>query len=294
MIELRHLRYFLEVAKQQHVTRAAETLHITQSTLSHQLHQLEEHLGTPLFDRVGRGLQLTEAGETFMQYAARALLEVEAGQFAIDELHSLARGRLRIGVIDTYTNTLLPSLIARFAQTYPGIHMVIDDLPASLIEQKVAGGELDIGIAFAPTTRPDVLAEPLFSEELVLVVRDDHPYAQRRRIHASDLGAIPVVVQTARFSSRGIIDQNLGSFIKGNIRLEMGSIRAMLHTVRLGDMAAIVFERAVQDAQGLVKVPIQPKITRTAAIIWPQGRSRSAAAGKFASAIADGASQWAE
>jgi LysR family cyn operon transcriptional activator len=84
MIELRHLRYFLEVARHEHVSRAADALHVTQSTLSHQITQLEALLGTQLFDRIGRGIQLTDAGRTFSDYARRAL-EVDEGQ-----LHSTA------------------------------------------------------------------------------------------------------------------------------------------------------------------------------------------------------------
>src|SRR3569833_2762248 len=99
MLELRHLRYFLTVAELQHVTRAAEALHVTQSTLSHQIRQLEEQLGTELFDRVGRGVQLTQAGRLFRSFAQRALDEVDAGRTALDELGKLLRGTLRIGVI---------------------------------------------------------------------------------------------------------------------------------------------------------------------------------------------------
>lgn len=286
MIELRHLRYFLETARQRHMTRAADALHVTQSTLSHQMRQLEELLGVALFDRLGRGVRLTEAGETFMAFATRAVLEVEEGKTALEELQSLTRGRLRIGVIHTYNATVLPPVIAQFGAQYPGVHIVIDDLPASVIERDVANGDLDLGIAFSPAMRDTVMTEPLFSEQLVLVVRRDHPFARLPEVPADRLSELELAVQTARFSSRTLIDQRLGSRIKKQIRMEMSSIDAMLHTIRLRGMAAIVFERAVKKDESLARIPIvRPKVARTAALLWHAGRTRSAAATKMAKAI---------
>lgn len=286
MIELRHLRYFLETARQHHVTRAAAALHVTQSTLSHQVRQLEERLGVTLFDRLGRGVRLTEAGETFMAFATRAVLEVEEGKIALEELQSLVRGRLRIGVIHTYNATVLPPVIAQFGMQYPGVHIVVDDLPASVIERDVANGDLDLGIAFSPATHETVVTEPLFSERLVLVVRRDHPFARLRGVPAERLSELDLAVQTARFSSRTLIDQRLGNRIRKRIRMEMSSIDAMLHTIRLRGMAAIVFERAVKKDESLVCIPIvRPKVARTAALLWHAGRTRSAAATKMAKAI---------
>ncbi|KAF1046744.1 LysR substrate-binding domain-containing protein [Xylophilus sp.] len=286
MVELRHLRYFVEVARQQHVTRAAEALHVTQSTLSHQLRQLEDLLGTALFDRVGRGVQLTEAGETFLSFATRALLEVEGGATALQELGSLARGRLRLGVIHTYNATLLPPVVARFAAAFPGVHLAIEDLPGLTIENGVANGELDLGIAFAGPVRDDVVSEPLFSEELVLAVPTGHPCAGQREIAAAQLAGLRLAAQTGRFSSRRLIDQALGRWIAGAIHLEMSSIEAMLRTVRLGNLAAVLFERAVPSSAELLRLPIrQPTVRRTAALLWHAGRTRSAAAKRLAGEI---------
>lgn len=286
MVELRHLRYFLAVARLQHVTRAAEELHITQSTLSHQLQQLEEGLGVALFDRVGRGVALTEAGELFVAFAARALAEVEEGKAAIGELLSLTRGRLRIGVIHTYNATLLPPIVAEFVQRYPGVHIAIEDLPASEVERAVAEGELDLGIAFAPAAREDVVAEELFSERLVLVLRSDHPLAGLEQVPAARLAGLDLALQTKRFSSRNLIDQALGKWIQTGIRIEMSSIGAMLETIRLQGMAAIIFEGAMLKDVGLVQIPIiEPSVTRTGALIWHARRTQATAAKMMAEAI---------
>ena len=287
MIELRHLRYFLEVARHEHVSRAADALHVTQSTLSHQITQLEALLGTQLFDRIGRGIQLTDAGRTFSDYARRALEEVDEGQFALDGLRDLVRGRVRIGAIHTYNTTLLPAVIAEFAQTYPGIHISVEDLPAPDIAAQVGSGALHLGLSFATPGRADVEVEPLFSERLMLVVRDDHPLARRKSVSARMLAGLRLTVQTERFLSRRIINAQLGTWIADNIWLEMSSIDAMLETIRLqGQTAAILFERTIGRESGLRQIEIvQPGVTRTAAIIWRSGRARSRAATEIAAAV---------
>jgi LysR family transcriptional regulator, cyn operon transcriptional activator len=287
MIELRHLRYFLEVARHEHITRAAQALHVTQSTLSHQIVQLEALLGTPLFDRVGRGLQLTDAGRTFSDYARRALEEVEEGRYALDGLRDLLRGRVRIGVIHTYNTTLLPPAIAEFTQSYPGIHVSIEDMPAPEVAAMVASGAIHLGLSFATPGYPDVDTEELFSERLMLVVRDDHPLAGNSSVHAEALSRLRLAVQTERFLSRRMIDAELGQWIDGSIWLEMSSIDAMLATIRLqGQTAALLFERAISESSGLRQIEIvQPQVTRTAAILWRNRRARSRAATEIAAAV---------
>src|SRR6185503_19125413 len=100
-IELRHLRYFLAVAETAHFTKAAAKLHVTQPTLSHQIRELEGQLRLSLFDRVGRRVKLTAAGETLLPHARRVVRELVAAQTALDELHGLKRGVLKVGIMQT-------------------------------------------------------------------------------------------------------------------------------------------------------------------------------------------------
>src|SRR5436190_9442869 len=100
-IELRHLRYFLAVAEEEHFTRAAAKLHVTQPTLSHQIRELEGQLNLPLFDRAGRRVKLTAAGEMLLPHARRVVRELAAAQTALDELHGLKRGVLKVGIVQT-------------------------------------------------------------------------------------------------------------------------------------------------------------------------------------------------
>ncbi|MCZ6770566.1 MAG: LysR family transcriptional regulator, partial [Proteobacteria bacterium] len=113
-IKLRQLQYFLAVADSLHFSRAAEQLSATQPTLSHQIAQLESHLGAVLFDRVGKRVRLTEAGLVLRDFAVRALKELEAGCVALNELEGLLRGSLSIGSIQSFSRALLPPVLGAF------------------------------------------------------------------------------------------------------------------------------------------------------------------------------------
>jgi LysR family cyn operon transcriptional activator len=115
-MELRHLRYFLKIAETSSFTQAAKALNITQPTLSHQIKQLEEEIGTPLFDRAGRTVQLTAQGAVFKTCAEGALREIEQGLTALSELEGLVRGTVTIGVFRSFSSSLLPPVLARFSR----------------------------------------------------------------------------------------------------------------------------------------------------------------------------------
>ncbi len=282
-MEMRQLRYFLEVARLEHVTRAAATLHVTQSTLSHQLRQLEEELGTPLFDRVGRQIQLTQAGRLFAKFAARALRDIEDGQLALQSLNGLQSGNLRVGVITTYTHALLPQAILAFNSRYPGIHLQIEDMPATRIADQVMSGALDLGLAFTVAESPGLEAEPLFSERLVLLVGPNHPLAERKSVQGKDLATLDMALQSKQYASRQLIDRDLIRYFRGNVRIELDSVQTMQMIVAQSNLACILFEGAVLPLPGLRAIPItSPKVVRTAALLWARDRFRSAASEEFA------------
>lgn len=286
MIELRHLRYFLQVASLQHLTRASEALNVTQSTLSHQLRQLEGFLDVQLFDRVGRGLRLTEAGEIFRSYASRALEAVDDGGSALEELHGLLRGRLRIGVIDTYNTILLPPILAEFIASYPGVSILTESSTAGRIESGLVRGELDMAFSFKSDLYTEIKSEPLFREELVLVVGDKHPMRSIGSISASEIVGLRLAAQPEQFASRRLINEALGPLLGDNIKLEMDSIGAMLETAHLANVGALLFERAVPNVPWLKIIRFRDrKVSRTAALLWPLRRTRSPATLRLAEAI---------
>lgn len=292
-MDLRQLRYFIAVANTQHMTRAAEQLHVTQSTLSHQIRQMEEALGTALFDRIGRGIRLTEAGELFREFAQRALMELESGVNALAELDHVLRGQLRVGVIHTINSSLVPPVISRFVAEHSGVMVTVDEMSGVDIEEGIVRGRLDLGIGFAPATSEDVLAEPLFDEKIVLIVPKGAASADRRMMRASELSRFKLALMSSRFMTRRLIDAAYGQYIAGNITLEMNSIEALLATVRCGGLSTILNERALLHEGDLVKIAItDPGTVRTAALLWHRERYRGAAARRFAAMFTAAIKGW--
>src|SRR5262245_25565635 len=162
-IELRHLRYFLAVAEEQHFTRAAGKLHVTQPTLSHQIRELEGQLNLSLFDRVGRGVRLTAAGEMLLPHVRRVVHELVEAQTALNELHGLKRGALKVGIVQTVNACVIPEIVARFSAAHPGINVTCTEMAVAEIENDLESGRLDVGISFLPPTRKNLVGQKLFA-----------------------------------------------------------------------------------------------------------------------------------
>ena len=286
-MEIRQLRYFLDIARTEHLTLSASNLFVTQSTLSHGVRQLEQELGVALFDRVGRGLRLSQAGMAFREHAARCIKELEAGRMALSELSGLQSGRLTVGVFPTFLNTLMPATVAAFTQAYPGVSVEVRDLRAGAIEEQVLKGELDFGIAFHPAAHEGIEAEHLFEERLMLVVAPGHALAKRRGIELERLGDVPLALLPRNFATRRLIDEHLqAAGVKPLVKVEIESVEALIGVCRASLLASIVPERAALQAPDLKALALRsPQIVRQAGILWRRGSSRSAAAREFAALL---------
>ncbi|EDP7825802.1 TPA_asm: LysR family transcriptional regulator, partial [Listeria monocytogenes] len=120
-MELRQLKYFMEVARVEHMTKASENLHVAQSAVSRQITKLEEELGVHLFDRVGRNMQLTSVGQDFLKQAAIALNELQKAEALVTEYTDPAKGTVRVGLPNSLSTKVLPSVISTFREKYPQI-----------------------------------------------------------------------------------------------------------------------------------------------------------------------------
>jgi LysR family cyn operon transcriptional activator len=288
-MELRHLRYFLAVAETLHFGQAAEQLHISQPTLSQQVSQLESELRVALFDRLGRRVQLTDAGELFRIHARRVLQEVEEAKVALDELEGLQSGRLCLGVVQTASAYLIPSAVSRFAKAYPGVVLRIEDLSADQIEEELVQGRLHLGISFLPPTAPTIEAQALCDEELVLIVTADHRLARRTRLPVRELDGEALVLQPDSFSPRRLFEEAARSVgLWPRVVVEMNSIEGILATVRGMGGATVLPSMAVARMAGdLRQITLtDPTPRRKLGQLWRRGSYRSRAALRFVEHIA--------
>jgi LysR family cyn operon transcriptional activator len=290
MIELRHLRYFLALAEALHFTKAAAKLHVTQPTLSHQIRQLEGQLNLALFDRVGRRVKLTAAGETLLPHARRVSRELEEAQCALLELHGLQRGELKVGIVHTVNACVIPEVVARFSAAHPGIRVTCSELSVHDIEAGLEAGHLDLGISFLPAQRPLIDGEKLFTEELVAVLPAKHAWQGRRQLTVAELATQPLVLLSSHYCTRQLIDRAFAQArICPRVQVEMNSVESILSTVRQGALVSILPLLALcQRENGLVSVPLtKPKPRRSVGLLWMKGAHRRVAAEAFARVAAE-------
>jgi LysR family transcriptional regulator, cyn operon transcriptional activator len=285
MIELRHLRYFLAVAEAAHFTKAASLLHVSQPTLSHQIRQLEGQLNLALFDRIGRRVKLTSAGEVLLPHARRVLRELEEAQSALSELHGLKRGELKVGIVQTVNACVIPEIVARFSAAHSGIKITCAELSVNDIEAGLESGRLDLGISFLPAQRLLIEGEKLFTEELVAVLPEKHAWQKRRQLTIAELATQPLVLLSSQYCTRQLVDRAFTQArVRPRIQVEMNSVESILATVREGVLMSVLPSLAMcRRDTGLVALPlVKPTPRRNVGLLWMKGAHRRVAAQAFA------------
>ncbi len=244
IVNLNHLAVFHAVAETGGVVRGAERLHITQPAVSKQIKELEAALGVPLFDRLGRGVHLTPAGETLAAYARRLFaIEAEAEQ-AIAEFKGLKRGRLAVGASTTVGIYLLPEVLGTFRREYPGIELRLEVGNTEAIQRQVRENMLDVGLIEGAATHPAELEATLFQEdELVAIVAPEHPLlASDQPVAAARFCAEPFLLRETGSGTRDVMERALAA--RGlritNPVMSLGSTEAIKRAVAAGIGVAFV------------------------------------------------------
>src|SRR5512133_1148541 len=182
MIELRHLRYFVAVAEELHFGRAAQRLHIAQPGLSQQIQALESELGVSLLARTRRRVELTAAGQVFLDEGRRALAQVERAENLTRRAASGEIGRLTIGGTESATWVVLPELLRDFRRRYPNVDLAIREMPSPLQLEALRNGEIDVGFVRPPVGTDGLVARTILEERLGILLPKAHPLAKRSEI----------------------------------------------------------------------------------------------------------------
>lgn len=183
------LRIFVAVAERQHVTRAAEALHMAQSAVSAAVAALEARYGVRLFERVGRGIELTEAGQIFLEEARAVLVRAEAAELALTELGGLARGTLSIMASQTISSYWLPRRLVDFRRAHPGVALRLSIGNTAQVAAAVKDGSVELGFVEGAVEDPLLRSEDVASDQLVVVVAAEHPWAEAAPTTAAGLVA---------------------------------------------------------------------------------------------------------
>lgn len=238
---LEQLRIFLAVAEQLHFTRAAETLYITQPAVSAAIQTLEAEYSVKLFHRIGRRIEITNAGYLLQIEAQKILEQVAFAERQLRELNNLQRGELKIGCSLTIGNYWLPDKISRFKQQYPGIHVCCVLGNAEEIAEDTALGRFDLGLVTGEvklSLQEHLQQEVVGREHLQIVVGQNHPWFKQPTILADHLSTSVWVMREAGSGAQQMFEQALQRW---KVELPL-SIALVLNT---SEMVKAVVERGV-------------------------------------------------
>ncbi len=209
MINLERLRVFHAVAQTGSFTRAAEVLHLTQPGISKHIRHLEDELGTPLFDRMGRKVSLTQPGEILFQTALEVIGAVLTAEQRIQELTGLRNGRLRLGASFPIALYVLPRVLADFRKQHPAIDVTLAISTSANIEAKVLANRVDLGLVSHDVHHPKLVSRQFMTDELVVIVPANHAWASRRRIRVQELVGQTFIVAARGAGTRSVVDERL-------------------------------------------------------------------------------------
>lgn len=245
-MELRQLRTFRTAAERGSFVRAAEELRYAQPTVTLHIRQLEKAFGSRLFVRKGKKMRLTEAGRTLKEHAEAVLDRAARLERAMEELASGEAGHLRVGAIEPTASLRLPEVLVRFCEERPKVRLTMEVGGTDSIVRRVAAGELDLGLCSPPPAELSLSFEPLFVEELVLLVPEGHPLAEKDALRVADLAEHRLLLSERPCAYRETVERVLvarGANPYSGIEIgtiELGSFEAIKRAVRGGLGAAVV------------------------------------------------------
>lgn len=241
IIDSRQLLAFKTLAETGSFTLAAKQLNLTQSAVSHSIKALEDDLGCPLINRLGRKIHLTESGDIFLAAAERIHHRMQRVRSELDALTRWGAGRLRIGAGTTACQYILPTVIREFRQTFPDCQLSVSPNDAKELMDELRGNEIDLALTLAPISSEDIEAQEIFEDTLLFAVAPSHPWAKRK------------VAPSAEIDEQTFVTYSKGSLTFETIRrhfrseghsfskvIELGSMEAIKELVKIGIGVGII------------------------------------------------------
>lgn len=289
-MDLRRLRYLIRVGEERSFTRAARSLNVSQPTLSQQIQDLEAELGVALFTRTAHKIEPTEAGLLTIDCARRVMTEADRLREAVLEYRGLKRGRLRIGVTQTFNALYLPWIVTAFARDYPAIDIEVLELANDEIDAGVEAGALHLGVGL-PRAHTRSRAEPLYADTLMFVCARGHRLAQAERVSAARIAKESIALLGHGFRTRAAVDDYLARTNVTPLRvIAFNTFAAILNVVASGDYVSVVPAdvRHVSSVAALhfARLEPSPDSRMICLLNAPQGRATPAAI-RFAARIRD-------
>lgn len=255
------LSYFKKVAETRSISRAAEELLLTQPAVSKQIRALEEELGTKLFDRIGRKVLLTRAGENLFEHASRILRSVQEAKTAVHDMSQECSGELVIGASDHISLHRLPDVLKSYIAAYPAVDLKLRCHRSETIISMVNNNQVDLGVITLPPAGHGLVSQVIWPDPMSLVFPRKHPLRSLKTIRLRDITPYGMILPEAGTTTRTMIDaafmrKNIGA----NVTMEVAYIETIKVLVKVGLGISILPDTALEDEirRGtLVKAEIQ-------------------------------------
>ena len=284
-MEIHQLRYFVAVAEEGSFSNAAEREHVSQPSLSQQIHKLEAELDQQLFDRLPRAVVLTEAGRRLLEYARKILTDLADARRSVAALEDEVAGRLSVGAIPSIALYVLPRLIVRFERAYPKVTFELFEDTTEKLAQRLEDGTLDIVLASSGDQTPTLAQHSLGREPLLLLLPEKHRLAKKKTIKWSDLAAEKFLLLHEVHSLSVTVRRFLAAnHLKPELVLQGAQLTTIAAMVAAGLGVTVVPQMMLhtQFVQGCVAVPfVRPVPTRGLVLLRNPLRFESKAAAAF-------------
>jgi len=278
------LRTFIEVARLEHLGRAAEALQNDQSTVSRKIARLEHEVGVPLFERIGRSIRLTKAGRRFVGRAERILGEIRDAVAEAAGTVSAETGEVHLGFLHTVGARWLPERLARFLDQYPGVRFILEEGTAGEVVAGLLDGRFDLGILGPPPDNtPEIELVPLFRERISVVVPLQHRLVGNASITLRDVAGEPLILPRSRTGLRRVIDDAFArQGLTEHVAYEGDDFAIVQGLVEAGLGISLLPMPLPSPSTRVVVIPLRdPPIARTMAIAWDRRRTLPPAAQLF-------------
>jgi len=291
-VDFGQVEAFLQVAQHHSFSRAAEVLQLTQPSITARIQALERELGEELFERGGRGVSLTDAGNAFRPYVERLLQTLQEGRDAVEEVRNIQLGSLRLGSAITISTYVLPGILHRFCQGFPGVDVFIRTGRSEQVLSMLLSDEVHVGLVRS-LANAEVETIDLYEDEIVLVAPPEHRFAASRRTRIAEAAGEPNVLFDRGSSYYGLINNFFRQAgVIPNVAMELDSLEATKRMVEVGLGIALIplvtVERELS-AGTLVKVDIvdAEPIKRPISLIYRRHRKRPRTVQAFIDTLAE-------
>jgi LysR family transcriptional regulator, low CO2-responsive transcriptional regulator len=287
-----HLVTFVEIAKQGSFSRAGQKLYRSQPAVSAQIRQLEQEYGQKLFDRVGKSVRLTVAGETLLEYAGRLLTLRNESLRAVADQSTTPHGTLAIGANEATCLYVLPDIFAEYNRRFPGVQISVYRNFSHKVLEKVEDGTVDVGIVTMPVKSPSLKVHSIFRDRLVLMVNPSNPLATQKSVRTADVADQPLIFPKTGFT-RQVLDKHFRPFRpRLRVSMELASVGMIKRFVVAGLGVSVISETFAQDEvrAGQAKlIPISDmEIWRELGIVYRRDRTLPRSASAFVALVRHG------